>query len=53
MFGCKNDDLYVIKCLLKENPFRTIITGLLAGLIIFGAMIMIAESPLDRIPSEF
>ena len=36
MFGCKNDDLYVIKCLLKENPFRYIITGLGAGLLILG-----------------
>ena len=53
MFGCKNDDVYVIKCLLKENPFRYIITGLGAGLLIFGMLIMIAESPLDRIPSEF
>lgn len=53
MFGCKNDDLYVIKCLLKENPLVYIGMLFIAGLSVFGIMIMIAESPLDRVHSDF
>jgi hypothetical protein len=53
MFGCKNDDLYVVKCLLKENPLVYIGMLFIIGLAIFGIMIMIAESPLDRVYSDF
>ena len=53
MFGTKCDSLFIIKCLLKENPFRYVFGTLLAGILVFANILMISESPLDRIISKF
>ena len=48
MFGAKADTLFIIKCLLKQNPLRYLIGSFIGAIAVFGWIIMIAESPLDR-----
>ena len=46
IFATQNNDMFVIKCLMKENPFRLILTLLLLGTTVFGYALRISESPL-------
>ena len=41
-----------MKCLLKDSPFQYIMSAFIGGILVFGIMLMIAESPLDRIFSD-
>lgn len=52
MFGCRNDAMYIVKSLLRERPFLYIIGFFFGGILLFGMMLMIAESPLDRINTD-
>ena len=51
MFGCTCDLRFIIKCLLKHNPQVSIFLSLLYMILVFGWVVKIAESPLDRVQS--
>lgn len=53
MFQTTCDKYFIIKCLLKEDPFKYIFICFFAGIAIFGNLQMIAEAPLDRVVSGF
>jgi hypothetical protein len=52
MFGCKNNESFVLKSILKDSPFKFIFLAFGIGIFVFGVMLMIAESPIDRVYSE-
>ena len=49
IFNTQNNDMFVIKCLMKDRPFRLIFTLLVIGTAVFGYALRIAESPLYAI----
>ena len=49
MFGFKNHTMYILRCLMKDYSIYLVVLQLIQGIIFFGIMLMIAESPLDRI----
>ena len=53
MFGTKCDSLFIVKCLLKDNPFFYIFSCFFSGICIFANILMISEKPLDRIETGF
>ena len=52
MFGAKCNGLFIVKCLLRDRPFFYVFCSMIAGIFVFGWILMIAESPLDRIISD-
>jgi hypothetical protein len=53
MMGAQCDHVFILKCLLKESPFKYVGGCFLMGIAVCGWIFMIAESPLDRIHSRY
>ena len=53
MFGAECDTVFIIKCLLKQSPFKYVFCCFVMGISVCGWILMIAESPLDRIHSGY
>jgi hypothetical protein len=53
MFGAECDTVFIIKCLLKQAPFKYVFGCFLLGIGVCGWILMISESPLDRIHSRY
>ena len=53
MLGAECDTVFIIKCLLKQAPFKYVFSCFLMGICVCGWILMIAESPLDRIHSDY
>ena len=49
MFGCTISLRFIIKCILKQKPLSALTTLLLYGVLFFGFLIMVAESPIDKV----
>lgn len=49
MFGCQANLRFIIKCYLKKQPLRSVLLGLIYGILFFGFLSMIAESPMNRL----
>ena len=52
MFRFKNNNFFIFKCLIKEYNFFLVIFTMLIGIMYFSIILMIAESPLDRIEND-
>ena len=53
MFGAQCDTVFILKCLLKQAPFKYMFGSFLFGIGLIGWILMISESPLDRIQSSY
>jgi voltage-gated potassium channel len=53
MLGAECDTVFILKCLLKQSPFKYVFAGFVMGICVCGWILMIAESPLDRIHSNY
>jgi hypothetical protein len=53
MMGAQCDTVFILKCLLKQAPFRYVGGCFLMGIGVCGWIFMVAESPLDRIHSRY
>ncbi len=53
MLGAKCDTVFILKCLLKQSPFKYVSGSFVMGIFICGWIFMITESPLDRIQSNY
>lgn len=51
MFGCFSSYNFIIKCLLKDAPFKYIIMVWSCSVLYFGWLLMICEAPLDHFES--
>jgi hypothetical protein len=49
MYGLRSDQIFVIKCLMKKQPFQFVFLALAIGVIGFGYAIRVAEAPLSRV----
>ena len=46
IYGIKNSDIFVVKCMMKEVPLKLISAVFLSGILFFGYALRIAEAPL-------
>jgi hypothetical protein len=53
MMGAECDTVFVLKCLIKQAPFKYVFCSFVMGIFVCGWVLMIAESPLDRIESHY
>ena len=53
MLGAECDTVFILKCLLKQSPFRYVFCCFVMGIFVCGWIFMITESPLDRVHSSF
>lgn len=44
--GCQNGYLFVIKCLMKSNPLKVLVTALLVSIMTFAYAVKVCERPL-------
>lgn len=48
MFGCKTNEMFVTKCMMKKSPVYFVSICFSAGVLVFGYAIRIAEAPLSK-----
>jgi hypothetical protein len=53
MLGAECDTVFILKCLLKQSPLKYVSGCFVMGIFVCGSIFMIAESPLDRILSNY
>lgn len=51
MYGCENNSLFAIKCIMKTEPMKMVMFMMIFAIIIFGGAVRICESPVDRVNS--
>lgn len=49
MYGCKADELFTVRAMMKKDPFKLNLIFLVFSVIIFGNSVRICESPLSRV----
>ena len=49
MFGKKLTNRFVLKCLLKDQPFKSMMVALFGGIFFFSWAKILVESPIDRL----
>jgi hypothetical protein len=49
MFGAEPGNVLVLKCMMRDSPFKIVTLMFLGGVSFFGYIIMIAEGPISRV----
>ena len=52
MYGCKADNLFAIKSLMRDLPFTFNFLVMVISIVIFGQALRVCEAPLVRITQE-